>query len=125
HNNLSASAALTQAILCHDEATGQITVTASGLDGQYEYSLNGGPNQASNVFSGLSEGTYTVVVTGQLGFTATTDPITIDNPPALSASTSVADDDVTVTATGGTGALEYSLDGTNFQASNVFENLTN
>ncbi|MCE7924866.1 MAG: T9SS C-terminal target domain-containing protein [Haliscomenobacteraceae bacterium CHB4] len=124
-NNLSASAALTQTILCHDEATGQITVTASGLDGQYEYSLNGGPSQASNVFSGLTAGTYTVIVTGQLGFTATTNPVTLDNPPALTASTSVAGDEVTVTATGGTGTLEYSLDGTNFQASNVFENLDN
>lgn len=124
-NNLVATAALTQNVLCHDDATGQITVSATGLDGQYQYSLNGGPNQASNVFGSLSDGNYTVIVTGQLGFTATTNAIAIDNPTAISASTDVTDDDVTVTATGGTGTLEYSLDGTNFQTSNVFPDLDN
>ena len=124
-NNLVASAAETHAVLCHDDTTGEITVTATGLDGQYEYSLNGGPGQTSNVFSGLAAGAYTVVVTGQFGFTATAAPVTIANPPAIQVSTSVVDDDVTVTASNGTGTLEYSLDGMDFQTSNVFLNLAN
>ena len=124
-NNLAATAAQTQGILCHNGATGQITVAASGLNGQYQYSLNGGASQSSNVFSGLQAGSYTVVVTGQLGFTATSNTIVIGNPAALSVSTTVAGDEVTVTASGGTGTLEYSIDGTNFQPSNVFGSLAN
>lgn len=125
-NNLVATVTETQAILCNNGSTGQITVTATGLDGQYEYSLNGGPNQTSNVFGGLVSGTaYTVVVSGQYGFTVTTNPITLANPPALSISTNVAGADVTATAAGGTGTLEYSIDGTNFQGSNEFTGLAN
>ncbi len=93
-NDLAATAALTQNILCNNDATGQITVMATGLDGNYQYSLNGGPNQSSNVFSNLNGGTYTVVVTGQFGFSATTNSIDIVNPDALSASANVNDDDI-------------------------------
>ncbi|GAB4495365.1 MAG: hypothetical protein OHK0019_24210 [Saprospiraceae bacterium] len=124
-NDLAAAAAQTQGILCNNAPTGQITVTATGLDGQYEYSLNGGPNQTSNIFSNLTAGAYTVVVTGQFGFTTTTNEVVLTNPAVLSASASVNNDDVTVTATGGTAPLEYSLDGVNFQPANLFEDLAN
>ena len=124
-NNLAATAEQTQAIVCHNGATGEITVAASGLDGQYLYSLNGGPNQSSNVFGGLPAGTYTVVVTGQFGFTATSNAITLNDAAAIQVSAAVVDDDVTVTVTGGAGVLEYSLDGVNFQPDNVFQNLVN
>lgn len=124
-NNLAATAAESQAVLCPNSATGEITVDATGLDGQYQYSINGGPNQTSNVFTGLPAGDYTVVVTGQFGFTTTTDTITLSDPAAIQASADVVDDDVTVTASGGTGVFQYSLDGVMFQSSNVFENLPN
>ncbi|MCW5922538.1 MAG: proprotein convertase P-domain-containing protein [Saprospiraceae bacterium] len=124
-NDLAATLAQTQAILCHNDANGQITVSASGLDGQYLYSLNGGPNQSSNVFSGLAAGNYTVVVTGQFGFTATTNSVVLNNPLPLTASNNVVDAQITVNATGGTGALEYSLDGDDYQPSNVFEDMAN
>ncbi|MFN0034077.1 MAG: reprolysin-like metallopeptidase [Saprospiraceae bacterium] len=124
-NNLAASAAETNAILCNDGTTGQITVTATGLDGTYTYSLNGGQSQSSNVFNGLSAGTYTVVVTGQFGLTISTNPLTLANAAAIIVNTSVNADDLTVNASGGTGILEYSLDGVDFQASNEFLDLAN
>jgi subtilisin-like proprotein convertase family protein len=124
-NNLAATAAVTTGIDCNGDAGGAITVNASGLDGNYTYSLNGGPGQSSNVFTGLGAGDYTVVVTGQFGFTVSVGPITLDEPAAITVNTSVADDDVTVTAAGGTGALEYSINGTSYQSSNEFLDLPN
>ncbi|MBL7825273.1 MAG: proprotein convertase P-domain-containing protein [Saprospiraceae bacterium] len=124
-NNLSATASETLPVLCHDGNDGQITVTATGLDGNYQYSLNGGAQQASNVFDGLTAGDYTVVVTGQYGFTVSTGVITLENPADLSVSASVAGNDVTANGVGGTGTLEYSIDGSPFQTSNVFNDLAN
>lgn len=122
-NNLAATATATHGILCHDGTDGEITVNASGLDGNYTYALNGGAAQNSNIFSGLSAGTYTVIVTGQFGFTVSAQQIVLDNPAVLDASASVAGNDVTIIATGGTGAFMYSSNGVDFQSDNVFTGL--
>jgi len=45
-----------------DNSSGSIVVTASGGNAPYQYSLNGGPFQSGNVFSGLSQNTYTITV---------------------------------------------------------------
>ncbi len=124
-SNLAASANETNGILCNGATTGQITVNASGLNGVFTYSINGGPDQSSNVFDGLAAGDYTVVVTGQFGFTASTNPITITQPSAILVSNSVTEYDLTVTASGGTGVLEYSINGMTYQASNEFLDLSN
>ncbi|MBK8562595.1 MAG: proprotein convertase P-domain-containing protein [Saprospiraceae bacterium] len=52
-NTLSASADLTQPINCAGANNGQITVSANGGNAPLEYSLNAGPYQSNNVFSGL------------------------------------------------------------------------
>ncbi|MDO9256079.1 MAG: choice-of-anchor L domain-containing protein, partial [Bacteroidales bacterium] len=49
-------------ILCNGTSAGVITVSASVGSGNYLYSLNGGAWQNSNLFSGLSQGTYNVSV---------------------------------------------------------------
>ncbi|WP_165764816.1 T9SS type A sorting domain-containing protein [Flavobacterium davisii] len=50
-------------VLCHGASTGTITVTAAGGTGNYQYSKDGGATwQTSNVFSGLPESSYSVVV---------------------------------------------------------------
>ncbi len=49
-------------ILCNGTSAGVITVGASIGSGNYLYSLNGGTWQNSNLFSGLSQGTYNVSV---------------------------------------------------------------
>jgi len=124
-NTLIVSASITTAIPCNNEQNGIITANVNGGQGPYMYTLNNGTPQMSNVFMGLGAGTYTILVTDNEGFTATTNSVTLDNPDVITANTSVNDDDITVAANGGTGALMYSLDGTNFQASNVFMNQTN
>ncbi|MCB0545112.1 MAG: proprotein convertase P-domain-containing protein, partial [Saprospiraceae bacterium] len=124
-NNLAATAEASGDVLCPGSATGEITVTATGLDGQYLYSLNGGPDQDSNVFTDLPAGTYTVVVTGQFGFTTTTNEVVLEDPDPMQVGVDVVDDDVTVNVTGGAGNLQYSLNGVDFQPENTFVDLPN
>lgn len=49
-------------VLCNAGNTGSISSVASGGIPGYNYSINGGPFQASANFTGLTAGTYTVIV---------------------------------------------------------------
>ncbi|WP_182859104.1 T9SS type B sorting domain-containing protein [Flagellimonas aequoris] len=101
--------------ICYDDAVG-LTLTAnvtSGGDGNYEYSLNGGPYGSSNVFTGLGPGTYTIAVRDGNDCTDT-ETITIDpelsvvaSAPNITACTT--DTDVTITAAGGDGNYVYAV----------------
>lgn len=54
------------------EGNGSVTVGAvSGGSSPYMYSLNGGASQSSNMFSGLTQSTYTILVTDANGCSAT------------------------------------------------------
>jgi len=98
---------------------GTVTVTSSGGTPALTYSLNGGTAQSSNVFTGLAAGTYTVTTADANG--CTIDCIVTITAPASpmctitgSANVSCAggsDGSLTVTGTGGSGTLEYSLNG--------------
>jgi hypothetical protein len=55
---------------CVNPNSGSITVTATGSTG-FTYNLNGGAYQASNIFSGLAAGTFTVGVKDVNGCTKT------------------------------------------------------
>lgn len=82
----------------------------------YEYRLNGtGAFQSSNTFTGLSAGTYTVEVKDNQEFTTTSAAVQVTEPTAVTASASVDLNLITAAASGGTGALTYSLDGLTFQ----------
>lgn len=111
-------------------ANGSITATATGGAAPLQYSINGTTFQAGNVFNGVAANTYTLTVKDANGCIKTI-PVTVLNlggpVPAVSsspASCGLADGTITVTATGGTGALTYSINGTTFQASNVFLSLS-
>jgi len=120
-------------VSCNGGNDGSITVTASGGTGTLQYSDDGGSTyQAGNIFTGLSQGTYSVVVKDANNCTASTS-VVITEPTVLTISTSQTnvtvnggnDGSITVTASGGTPAYQYSKDnGANYQASNVFSNLT-
>ena len=72
-------------ILCHNDNNGTITVNTSGGSGNYEYSKNNGTNwQSSNLFAGLSEGTFTIMVRDKGScYIAISGTATIANPPAI------------------------------------------
>ncbi len=80
-------------------------------------------------FTGLCAGAYQIVVQGQ-GCTFVSYAI-VSQPTAITAYINTVDPSpgssngsATVIATGGTGALTYSLNGTTYQGSNVFSGLT-
>jgi len=66
--NITISNAVVTYTPCTTPATGKITVTATGSTG-FTYNLNGGAYQASNIFSGLNAGNYTVGVKDANGCT--------------------------------------------------------
>lgn len=118
---------------CANATDGEITITASGGTGLLQYSIdNGNTFQPENVFSGLSAGTYTVVVKDDNNCTSSSSSVTITAPAALSVSVTASTDilcagsatgAVTVSASGGTAPYLYSIDGVNFQDDNTFTGL--
>ncbi len=118
--------------LC-DDGNGTITVTASGGNLPYQFSIDNGQNyQGSNIFTGLVPGTYNVAVEDAIGC-ITTQVIQvisagtpeIDNIATTQSTCNQADGSIEITVTGGgTPAYQYSIDGgTTYQASNLFEDI--
>jgi gliding motility-associated-like protein len=119
-------------VSCNGLSNGSVTVVASGSVPVYTFSINGGPFGASGTFGTLAAGSYTVTAKDGNGCT-TTVPVTITQPAvltgAISAQTNITcfganNGSVTVTATGGTTAYTYSIDGGAFVASATFSGLT-
>ncbi|MDP3679257.1 MAG: gliding motility-associated C-terminal domain-containing protein, partial [Flavobacterium sp.] len=110
--------------------SGSITITTqTGV----EYSLNGTTYQASNTFTGLVPGTYTLYVRNTADNTCVTSSgsVTtinaIPTPPVVPTTASVTQPtcgmplgSITITAQTG---VEYSLNGTTYQALNLFTGL--
>ncbi|WP_242134711.1 T9SS type B sorting domain-containing protein [Aestuariivivens marinum] len=118
-------------------ADGSVTITASGGWGGYSYELEQpdssvlGP-QGSNMFGGLTQtGTYTVTVTDANGCAVTTtfNLSTPSNPTATIINADYCFDgtnasSLEVSASGGNPPYEYSINGSVFQTSPIFSNLT-
>ena len=134
---LTGTAALDAPYTCTNDAT----ITVSGVSGgtsPYTYSLDGINFQASNSFTGLTSGTYTITIQDTSGCTFIANSITIDSldPPTgmtfshtpLSCPSNTSA--VTITGvTGGLGVLEYQIIAptsavTPYQSSNDFTGLT-
>ncbi len=133
---ISGTAELTTPYTC--STNGTITVTGvTGGDAPYTYSIDGVTFQASTIFTGLTQGTYTITIRDANACTSITNEITIDplNPPTdlefdnspITCPTNTTT--VTITGTtGGTGTLEYQIIApssavTAYQTSNIFSGL--
>lgn len=113
-------------------SNGGMLVTASGGSGSgYTYSINGG-SFGSGSFSGLPAATYVVTAMDGTGCTSVKNVTIFDsNGPSILSSTNTNvscnggnDGTITVgTVSGGTGVLQYSLDGITYQTSPVFTGL--
>jgi gliding motility-associated-like protein len=116
-------------VLCNGGATGSITVTQPVIGTPpYQYSLDGVTWQASNVFNGLSAGTYTVYYRESNGCLGSQNVIVLE-PSAMSSSASTvpvvcngqSNGIITITAGGGVAPYQYSIDGgVTWQAGNTF-----
>ncbi len=119
-------------VSCNGGSNGIITINASSGSPPLQYSIdNGATFQAGNAFSGLTAGSYAVMVTDVYGCTVTS-TVSVSDPPAIVISGVVTADatcgssngSLTVNASGGTGTLQYSITGgAPYQSSNSFSNL--
>ena len=88
------------------------------------YSLDGITFNTTNVFTNLHVGTFNITVKDNNGCTAETTIVLTEPAEALSATAIfINDQGIIVNATGGTIPYQYSSDGSNYQASNVFPSL--
>lgn len=109
---------------------GIITATGTGGLPPLLYSINGTLYAAGNVFSGLAPGSYTVYVKDANNCIKTA-TATVANASGLglsissiSSSCAAVNGSLTISASGGTPPLQYSLNGTIFQPGNVFSGLS-
>lgn len=111
---------------------GTISVTGAGGTPPLSYSINGGTTyQASNVFTGLSGGTYTVIIRDGLGCISAIQTITLAPVNSLTQTVTKTDANCTTSGSitinasgGGTPPYQYSINGgSTYQSSNVFTGL--
>jgi len=105
-------------LTCNANNTGFIQIVGSGGNGGYTFSIDNGTTFFPNGdFSGLAAGSYQTVVL-DVNLCEATGIITVTEPPVLTATyaatpalcTSSCDGELAITATGGTGAYQYSTD---------------
>jgi len=111
------------------DTNGEIEVNGSGGTSPYEYSIDGSPYQASNKFTGLDSGSYTIFIKDAAGGTNTTNVVIsaqlIAKVSGTTTAASCQDNDGSITAVNASGQspLVYSINSTNFNALPVFNNL--
>ena len=111
---------------------GTVTVTASGGAAPLTYSIPGvATSQSSNVFNGLAEGTFTIIVTDDGGCTVA-ESISIGGPSNMNVvlieeaqtNCNFPNGGITIAVTGGVAPYTYSINGGNsFVTSNFFVDL--
>jgi len=103
-------------VSCNGLSDGTVTVAGAGGTSPYQYNIGSG-NQASETFSGLPVGSYTVTITDDNGC-QTTVPVNITEPNILTVSivaqtnvscNGLSDGTVTLAGAGGTPAYQYCI----------------
>jgi gliding motility-associated-like protein len=118
--------------LCFGGANGAITLGVSGGTYPYSYAWPQAPAITDSLATGLAAGTYSAYITDAKGCKDTVTTILAQPTTIIPVIASISEvtcsglnnGSVTITATGGTGALSYELDASGtFQASGTFSGL--
>lgn len=116
---------------CSNTSNGSITINTTNGVGVLNYSLNGGGTQTGNTFSGLSAGTYNILVS-DAGSCSDTASVTLTDSYTLTLNldsvinTSCfgqADGSLHIGTSGGQSPFTFSVDGVNYQPDSVFTGL--
>lgn len=110
--SLKVSAQVLAPINCNGDNSGLIFCSASDGTNQYEYSIDGSKFQSSRNFTNLKAGTYTITVKDSGGCLAVSSPVTLVDPPVLSATAVANKQNIFITPTGGNGYYTYYLENT-------------
>lgn len=108
---------------------GTITVTGIGGTAPYLYSIDGITYVASNLFTGLAPGNYIVYIKDNNNCIKTTTTIVLNaagltlSVSTINASCNTNSGTITATASGNALPLQYSINGTVYQGSNIFNGL--
>lgn len=110
---------------------GSVQLQTTGGTAPFSYSLNGGTNQTDATFSNLAPGNYTYTITDNTGcaisnvFNLTTSYSVTSNYAQTATISCYGEStaEILITATGGQGGYEYSIDGSTFQSSAIFSGL--
>ncbi|PKR80083.1 hypothetical protein CW751_12035 [Brumimicrobium salinarum] len=102
---------------CFGGNNGEVIIGTTDAATPISYSLDGGPAQPSNTFTGLTAGSYSVEITDGNGCTATT-TFTLTEPNALTFTSNATpascagecDGEIDITVSGGTTPYEFSSD---------------
>ncbi len=118
--SLTAFAVITEDILCFGGHNGIISVEVVGGLEPYQYSIDGQNFQDESIFTNLTAGDYEITVLDANGQEVLTDLLKLVDPDPIIATSNLDFYNIEVDAEGGTPGYTYSLDGQNYQESNVF-----
>jgi hypothetical protein len=130
--SLSVTANINNEPSCSPGNDGQITVVPTGGTAPYTFTFDGGAPQSTGIFTGISVGTYNYTVTDGSGC-AGSGSVALSNSTTVNAIAGLAspilcngdsNGSFSIAASGGSPSYTYSIDGTNFQSSNVFNGLS-
>ncbi|MBD3750278.1 MAG: tandem-95 repeat protein [Sphingobacteriales bacterium] len=114
-------------LTCNSDPTGTITLNPSGGVAPYSFTWSDSSHDQNR--TNMSAGSYSVIGKDALGCEISLS-FTITEPPAITIAHSYSPilcygnlTDVTLNASGGTGTLSYSKDGTNYQSTSIFSAL--
>lgn len=131
---LMINASLGNDITCNNANDAVINANASGGNAPYTYSIDGVTYGNNNTFGSLGAGSYTVYVRDDNNcIVSINTPIAVTNPSVITLSAQIDNEiacngdmngQISVTnAAGGTGNLQFSIDGVNFGTNTTFGNL--
>jgi gliding motility-associated-like protein len=108
---------VTDVFTCFGDSTGSVNVSASGGSGSLLFSIDGLNWQVTGTFQNLPGGNYQVSVTDTIGCSIRSNILTIIQPDEIIADITVVNSfngepgSIYISASGGTGDLEYSVNG--------------